>query len=313
MVTNFNWYYLMYFLAGDLKKQSKSFQISEPSLEKLASLKAADGTPAPADLVARLRTKAGEKVYTAAELKDELNGVLTLPEIQKFGAQIYDSLVSPVSSTPGRKMLIALIGGSPLLIGMFGCLLGGMLTDRYVRKTGDRKWGRRIYSMFGYGMAGACYLLATVFDRQLLGVRRLRDARRILQRLDDGLRLGHLSGHRPPLRRHRLRLHEHDRQPGRRRRQFGDRPDTRPLQSRGNRPGLPRFSHLCRAYMQSGRLLWLKIDASKPIVPDDCGSGDGYDRARRIDLGDRAFHASAARRGVSPNSCSSTRPFRTVR
>ena len=48
---------------------------------------------------------------------------------------------------------------------MVGCLVGGLLTDRYVRRTGDRKWGRRIYSMFGYGMAGVCYLLATqLFD-----------------------------------------------------------------------------------------------------------------------------------------------------
>ncbi len=68
-----------------------------------------------------------------------------------------------MSSTNEGKLLVGLIAGSPLLVGMFGCMLGGFLTDRYVRRTGDRKWGRRIYAMFGYGMAGVCYLLATLF------------------------------------------------------------------------------------------------------------------------------------------------------
>jgi MFS transporter, ACS family, glucarate transporter len=68
-----------------------------------------------------------------------------------------------MNATDDGKLLVALIAGSPLLIGMFGCILGGILTDRYVRRTGDRKWGRRAYGMLGYGMAGVCYLLATLF------------------------------------------------------------------------------------------------------------------------------------------------------
>jgi ACS family glucarate transporter-like MFS transporter len=93
-VTNFTWYYLMFYFAGDLKEK--------------------------------------------------------FPEMQK---------------SDGGKVLVALIGGAPLLLGMFGCLLGGMLTDRYVRRTGDRKWGRRVYAMFGYGLAGVCYLAATFVIR----------------------------------------------------------------------------------------------------------------------------------------------------
>jgi MFS transporter, ACS family, glucarate transporter len=65
------------------------------------------------------------------------------------------------------KIKLALLGGAPLLVGMFGCLLGGILTDRYIRRTGDRKWGRRIFPMIGYGMAGVFYLLATLFIDQL--------------------------------------------------------------------------------------------------------------------------------------------------
>ena len=56
--------------------------------------------------------------------------------------------------------MLALLAGAPLLVGMAGCLLGGLLTDRYIRRTGDRKWGRRIFGMLGYGLAGVCYLAA---------------------------------------------------------------------------------------------------------------------------------------------------------
>ena len=68
-----------------------------------------------------------------------------------------------MSATNEGKLVVALIAGSPMLVGMLGCILGGVLTDRYVKRTGDRKWGRQIYSMIGYGMAGVCYLLATAF------------------------------------------------------------------------------------------------------------------------------------------------------
>jgi ACS family glucarate transporter-like MFS transporter len=64
-------------------------------------------------------------------------------------------------TTDGGKLLLALLGGAPLLVGMAGCLIGGLLTDQYIRRTGDRKWGRRIFAMIGYGMAGLFYLAAT--------------------------------------------------------------------------------------------------------------------------------------------------------
>jgi sugar phosphate permease len=64
------------------------------------------------------------------------------------------------NNTTGGACLLALLAGCPLLIGMFGCLAGGILSDRYIRRTGDRKWGRRLFGMIGYGGAGLCYFAA---------------------------------------------------------------------------------------------------------------------------------------------------------
>lgn len=65
------------------------------------------------------------------------------------------------------KLLLALLGGAPLLVGMGGCVLGGLLSDWYISRTGDRKWGRRLFAMLGYGLAGVCYLTATFFTGDL--------------------------------------------------------------------------------------------------------------------------------------------------
>jgi MFS transporter, ACS family, glucarate transporter len=58
------------------------------------------------------------------------------------------------------KILLALLSGAPLLIGMFGCLAGGTMSDWLIRRTGNRKWGRRIPGVIGYSMAGVCYAAA---------------------------------------------------------------------------------------------------------------------------------------------------------
>jgi ACS family glucarate transporter-like MFS transporter len=55
---------------------------------------------------------------------------------------------------------MALLAGGPLLVGVLGCLLGGYLTDRHVRRTGDRKWGRRLYGVIGFSGAALCYAVA---------------------------------------------------------------------------------------------------------------------------------------------------------
>ncbi len=61
---------------------------------------------------------------------------------------------------PMGRVGLALLSGAPLLVGMLGCYLGGVLSDRYIRRTGDRKWGRRLFGMIGYALAGLSYLIA---------------------------------------------------------------------------------------------------------------------------------------------------------
>jgi MFS transporter, ACS family, glucarate transporter len=62
--------------------------------------------------------------------------------------------------TLNDRIVMALMAGGPLLVGVVGCVLGGILTDRYVRRTGDRKWGRKLYGVIGFTAASICYVIA---------------------------------------------------------------------------------------------------------------------------------------------------------
>jgi len=63
------------------------------------------------------------------------------------------------------------LSGLPLACGVLACLGGGMISDWIIRRTGNRRWGRRIMGMIGTAGAGLC-LLATnwVEDVRLLGL-----------------------------------------------------------------------------------------------------------------------------------------------
>jgi MFS family permease len=54
----------------------------------------------------------------------------------------------------------SLLTGAPLLVGSLACFIGGMLTDAFIRRTGNRKWGRRLFGVLGHGACGACYLVS---------------------------------------------------------------------------------------------------------------------------------------------------------
>ncbi|HEV3236282.1 MAG TPA: MFS transporter [Gemmataceae bacterium] len=46
------------------------------------------------------------------------------------------------------------ISGSPLLAGAVGCLVGGKLSDYLIQRTGNKRWGRSLQGVIGFGMAG---------------------------------------------------------------------------------------------------------------------------------------------------------------
>jgi nitrate/nitrite transporter NarK len=55
---------------------------------------------------------------------------------------------------------MSLLSGAPLLLGSAACLVGGLMTDSFIRRTGDRKWGRRLFGMIGHGVCALCYFLS---------------------------------------------------------------------------------------------------------------------------------------------------------
>ena len=73
-----------------------------------------------------------------------------LPKFREVVEQRYD--------LPGSTILGALSKGGPLWMGAIGCLVGGFLTDWYIRRTGNRLWGRRIFGVIGHTMTATCFI-----------------------------------------------------------------------------------------------------------------------------------------------------------
>ncbi len=66
--------------------------------------------------------------------------------------------------------MVSLLQGLPLLLGALACIIGGLLTDGYVLRTGNRRWGRRLYGMLGHGLCALCYLLSVYARNPILFV-----------------------------------------------------------------------------------------------------------------------------------------------
>jgi MFS transporter, ACS family, glucarate transporter len=60
------------------------------------------------------------------------------------------------------RVSAGLLTGAPLLCGSLACLVGGVLTDTFIRRTGNRKWGRRLFGVVGKGTCSLCWF-ATLF------------------------------------------------------------------------------------------------------------------------------------------------------
>jgi MFS transporter, ACS family, glucarate transporter len=66
---------------------------------------------------------------------------------------------------PGEKWTSAwwqysLMAGMPLLVGSVACIVGGYSTDLFIKRTGNRKWGRRLFGMLGHGLSAVFYFLS---------------------------------------------------------------------------------------------------------------------------------------------------------
>jgi len=59
---------------------------------------------------------------------------------------------------PKESLLGAIYKGGPLWLGAVGCLAGGFLTDWFIRRTGNRRLGRRVFGALGHGMCVFCFL-----------------------------------------------------------------------------------------------------------------------------------------------------------
>lgn len=57
----------------------------------------------------------------------------------------------------------SLMAGLPLLVGSLACIVGGFLTDFFIKKTGNRKWGRRLFGVLGHGLCAMFYFLSMQF------------------------------------------------------------------------------------------------------------------------------------------------------
>jgi ACS family glucarate transporter-like MFS transporter len=63
---------------------------------------------------------------------------------------------------PNSSLLGALYKGGPLWMGAIGCLLGGVITDAIIRRTGDRRRARRLCGWIGHSLCIVCFLVCPI-------------------------------------------------------------------------------------------------------------------------------------------------------
>ncbi len=68
--------------------------------------------------------------------------------------------MDPGEKWSGPWWQYSLMAGMPLLVGSVACIVGGYLTDLFIKRTGNRKWGRRLFGMLGHGVCATFYFLS---------------------------------------------------------------------------------------------------------------------------------------------------------
>jgi MFS family permease len=75
-----------------------------------------------------------------------------------FNINYLPSFLTEQYGSQSGKLALAIYAGGPLWMGAIACFFGGWLTDLFIRRTGDRKWGRRWFGLVGHGLCATCYL-----------------------------------------------------------------------------------------------------------------------------------------------------------
>ncbi len=83
-----------------------------------------------------------------------------------FAGNFITSLL-PVYLRDHRKLsdeMTAWLSGLPLACGVVSCVMGGVLSDWLIRRTGNRKWGRRVVGCVSMALAGLAVLFTIWVD-----------------------------------------------------------------------------------------------------------------------------------------------------
>ncbi len=63
------------------------------------------------------------------------------------------------ADTQSSPIVAALFKGGPLWMGAIGCLVGGFLTDWFIRRSGNRRLGRRVFGAAGHALTAIAFLI----------------------------------------------------------------------------------------------------------------------------------------------------------
>jgi MFS family permease len=81
---------------------------------------------------------------------------------QAYGWYFYitylPSFLKEQYEVPDGDFLGALYKGGPLWLGAVGCLTGGFLTDWFIRRTGNRRLGRKLFGVIGHTLSALCFV-----------------------------------------------------------------------------------------------------------------------------------------------------------
>jgi MFS family permease len=188
----------------------------------------------------------------------------------------------------------AVYKGGPLWVGAIACIWGGWLTDRFIRRTGNRKWGRRLFGLVGHSVCALCWVacvfaydspflffvavsLAAFFNDltmgpawatcQDIGKRYAAIVAGCMNTVGNlgGALAGWLTGLIV-----QQTLAEHAASLGK---TLGDLTAAEKIV--GQLPGYQINFALSAGSYAIAALLWLRIDSTKPVVPDEPDKGDG--------------------------------------